>query len=62
MNMKLDRRKISGYALILGMVFLVIGLALDNTAFSWTSIVFIMISLITGGRWMRGIKKNKEKK
>ncbi len=57
MNMKLDRRKISGYALILGMVFLVIGLALDNTAFSWTSIVFIMISLITGGRWMRGRKK-----
>lgn len=57
MNMKLDRRKISGYTLILGMVFLVIGLALDNTAFSWTSIVFIMISLITGGRWMRGRKK-----
>ncbi len=55
--MKLDRRNISGYALILGMVFLVLGLALDNIVFSWTSIVFIMISLITGGRWMRGRKK-----
>jgi hypothetical protein len=32
--MKIDRRKLSGYLLILGMVFLTIGLATHITAFS----------------------------
>jgi hypothetical protein len=51
--MKMDRRKISGYTLILGMIFLVIGLITDNTAFSWIAIILVFISLITGGRWLR---------
>jgi hypothetical protein len=32
--MKIDHRKLSGYLLILGMVFLTIGLSTHNTAFS----------------------------
>jgi len=55
--MKKNRRQVSGAFLILGMAFLVIGLATDNTTFSWAAIVFIVISLITGGRWMRPRRK-----
>ena len=55
--MKQNKRKISGAFLILGMVFLVIGLATDNTIFSYAAIAFVLISLVTGGRWMRPRKK-----
>lgn len=55
--MKMSKRKTSGAFLILGMAFLVIGLATDNTAFSWAAIAFIVISLVTGGRWMRPGRK-----
>ncbi len=51
--MKTNKRKLSGAFLILGMVFLVLGLATDNTIYSWAAIAFILISLVTGGRWMR---------
>ena len=51
--MKQNKRKVSGAFLILGMVFLTLGLATDNTAFSWAAIAFIVISLVLGGRWMR---------
>lgn len=43
--------------LILGMAFLTIGISTDNKAFSFAAIGFILISLITGGRWMRPGKK-----
>ncbi len=39
--------------LILGMVFLTIGLATDQTAFTWISIAFVLISLVLGGKWFR---------
>jgi len=39
--------------LILGMVFLTIGLATDQTAFTWISIAFVLIALVTGGKWLR---------
>lgn len=52
-----NKRKISGISLILGMAFLVIGIASDNTAFSWASIGFVLVSLILGGRWMRPGRK-----
>ena len=55
--MNQNKRKASGAFLILGMTFLVIGLATDNTAFSWLAIAFIVISLIAGGRWMGPRKK-----
>lgn len=48
-----NKRKTSAAFLILGMVFLVIGLATDNTAFTWAAIVFVLLSLILGGRWLR---------
>ena len=51
--MRTNKRKISGAFLLLGMTFLVIGIAADNTAFSFAAIAFVLISLILGGRWMR---------
>jgi hypothetical protein len=39
--------------LILGMSFLAIGVATDQTAFTWIAIAFILISLVAGGRWLR---------
>jgi hypothetical protein len=39
--------------LILGLAFLAIGISTDNTAFSWTAIVLVLLSLVLGGRWMR---------
>ena len=51
--MKMNRRTISTVFLILGIAFLAIGISIDNTAFSWVSVAFIMISLVAGGRWMR---------
>lgn len=51
--MKPNKRNISGASLILGMVFLMLGLATDNTIFTWAAIVFVLISLVLGGRWLR---------
>ena len=51
--MKFDKKKVSAYLLILGMTFLVIGIATDNTVFTWISIAFVLISLLLGGRWLR---------
>jgi hypothetical protein len=39
--------------LILGMAFLAIGLATDQTTFTWASIAFVLISLVMGGKWLR---------
>lgn len=55
--MKFNRRKTSSAFLILGMAFLVIGLATDNTSFTWVAIVFILLSLVLGGRWLRPRRK-----
>jgi hypothetical protein len=55
--MKQNRRKASGIFLILGMAFLAIGIATDNTAFSWIAIVFVAISLLANGKWFR--RRNK---
>ncbi|GAB1472378.1 hypothetical protein MASR2M66_32560 [Chloroflexota bacterium] len=51
--MKFKNRKASTYLLILGMIFLVIGMITDNTVFTWISIVLVFLSLILGGRWLR---------
>jgi hypothetical protein len=50
---KQPRKRSSMIFLILGMAFLAIGLATDQTAFTWIAIAFILISLIAGGRWLR---------
>jgi hypothetical protein len=46
-------KRASTIFLILGLAFLTIGIASDQTAFSWIAIAFILISLVTGGRWLR---------
>jgi hypothetical protein len=55
--MKTNKRKVSSIFLILGMTFLTLGLVTDNTLYSWAAIAFIVISLVTGGRWMRPRKR-----
>ena len=55
--MKQNKRKNSTIFLILGIVFFTIGLSTDNTTFTWIAIAFILISLVTGGRWMRPRRK-----
>ena len=50
---KQPRRRSSSVFLILGLVFLTMGLATDQTAFTWIAIAFVLISLVTGGRWLR---------
>lgn len=60
--MKINKRKTSGIFLILGMAFLVIGLATDNTTFTWVAIVFVLLSLLLGGRWLRPRNRNIRRK
>jgi hypothetical protein len=46
-------KRASTIFLILGLVFLVVGLASDQTAFTWIAIAFVVISLVSGGKWLR---------
>jgi uncharacterized membrane protein HdeD (DUF308 family) len=46
-------KRYSSVFLILGIVFLTIGIATDQTAFSWIAVAFVLISLLAGGRWLR---------
>jgi hypothetical protein len=46
-------KRYSAIFLILGMAFLAIGIATDQTTFTWIAIAFVLISLISGGKWMR---------
>jgi len=52
-NPIMNRKNSSMVFLVLGLAFLTIGLATDNTAFSWIAIAFVVLSLVMGGRWMR---------
>ena len=56
--MKQNQRKPSLVFLILGLAFLTIGMATDNTAFSVIAIVFVLIALITN---VRRTRPNKNK-
>jgi hypothetical protein len=53
MTKQQPRKRVSMVFLVLGMAFLAIGLATDQTTFTWLAIVFIVLSLIRGGRWLR---------
>lgn len=53
MKKQQPRKRLSTIFLILGLIFLVIGLATDQTAFTWAAIAFVLISLVSGGRWLR---------
>jgi hypothetical protein len=47
------RKRSSMIFLILGLAFLTVGLATDQTAFTWVAIAFVLVSLIAGGKWLR---------
>jgi uncharacterized membrane protein HdeD (DUF308 family) len=55
MHMKKQQplKRYSMVFLILGLAFLIIGLVTDQTAFSWIAIAFVLVSLLTGGKWLR---------
>ncbi len=53
MKQQTSRKRSSMFLLVLGMVFLTIGLATDQAAFTWAAIVFVLLSLVLGGRWLR---------
>jgi hypothetical protein len=53
MTKRTSRKRASMVFLILGMTFLTIGLATDQTAFTWVAIAFVLVSLLSGGRWLR---------
>ena len=55
--MKFNKRRAANIFLILGIAFLAVGIATNNTAFSWAAVVFVLLSLVLGGRWMRPRKK-----
>jgi hypothetical protein len=55
--MKQNRRTAVGVFLILGLAFLTIGMATDNTAFTWIAIAFVVISLLANIRGRRPGKK-----
>jgi len=55
--MKQRLRQASTVFLILGMAFFAVGLSTDNKTFTWIAIAFLVISLVTGGRWMRPRRK-----
>jgi len=46
-------RTISPIALILGLIFFVISLSANQNIFTWIAIGFLLVSLITGGKWLR---------
>jgi hypothetical protein len=53
MKKQQPRKRSSTIFLLLGLVFLTIGLATDQTAFTWIAIASVLVSLIMGGRWLR---------
>jgi hypothetical protein len=53
MTKQQPRTRYSSVFLILGLAFLAIGIATDQTTFTWIAIAFVLISLISGGRWLR---------
>ncbi len=53
MTKQKSSKRYSAVFLILGMAFLTIGIATDQTAFTWVAIAFVLISLVSGGKWMR---------
>jgi cell division protein FtsW (lipid II flippase) len=53
MNKQTPRKRALSVFLILGLAFLAIGLATDQTVFTWIAIAFLVISLVSGGKWMR---------
>jgi hypothetical protein len=48
-----NAQKASPIFLILGLIFFVIGLSSNQNIFTLIAIVLLLISLVTGGKWLR---------
>jgi len=46
-------RRFTSVFLILGLAFLAIGISTDQKAFTWIAIAFVVLSLLSGGKWLR---------
>jgi len=57
MTKQKPRRRSSNIFLVLGLVFLLIGIVTDQTEFTWIAIGLVLASLISGGRWLRPRRK-----
>ena len=55
--MKSKFRAASPFFLLIGLIFLTLGIYTDNTIYTWISLPFILLSLISGGRWLRPRRK-----
>jgi hypothetical protein len=55
--MKINSRNVSAVFLILGMVFLAVGVSTHNKVFTWAAIAFIVIALAAGGRRVKPGRK-----
>ncbi len=53
MTKRPPRKRGTTIFLIIGLTFLVIGFATNQTAFTWLAMAFVLISLVTGGKWLR---------
>jgi len=53
MTKQKPRKRLSSIFLMLGLAFLAIGIATDQTTFTWIAIAFVLIALIAGGKWLR---------
>jgi len=53
MTKQKPRQRSSTIFLILGLAFLTIGISTDQTAFTWIAIAFVVLSLLSGGKWLR---------
>jgi len=51
--MKLQARSLSTVLLVIGFLFLMVGMYTDQTIFTWISAALIVVSLVLGGRWLR---------
>lgn len=55
--MKTRLRTLSPILLLIGIILLAIGMYTSNTMYSWASVILILLSLLTGGRWLRPRRK-----
>jgi hypothetical protein len=55
--MKSRLRAISPLLLLIGILLLAVGMYANDPTYSWASAILILLSLLTGGRWMRPRRK-----
>jgi hypothetical protein len=53
MKKQRPRKRLSTVFLLLGLVFLTMGLVTDQKVFTWIAIALVLISLVAGGKWLK---------